>query len=174
MKLGMVGLGRMGANMTERLLVGGHEVIGFDFNEASRRRMAEKGAGEAASLEKLAGELEMPRTIWLMIPAGEPVEETLQILVPILDPGDVIIDGGNSWYRDTVRRDGKLREHGIHLVDSGTSEWIEIRYSLCRCWQGLFFVSIVHSDEQEGYYFFAYESKKITWHWREKRQSVRT
>jgi len=121
MKLGMVGLGRMGANMTERLLNGGHEVTGFDFSEESRRRVVEKGALEAASLEELVTGLDLPRIIWLMIPAGDPVDQTLQALIGMLDPGDVIIDGGNSWYRDTLRRAEELREHGLHFVDSGTS-----------------------------------------------------
>lgn len=121
MNIGMVGLGRMGANMTERLLTGGHEVIGFDFSEESRRQMVEKGAREAASLEELVSGLALPRIIWLMIPAGDPVDQTLQALRERLDPGDVIIDGGNSWYRDTVRRAEELREHGLHFVDSGTS-----------------------------------------------------
>jgi len=121
MKLGMVGLGRMGANMTERLLGGGHEVVGFDFSAESRKRVVDKGAEDAGSLEDLVGGLAMPRVIWLMIPAGEPVDQTIQALIPLLDPGDVIIDGGNSWYKDTLRRAEELREHTIHYVDAGTS-----------------------------------------------------
>lgn len=121
MKLGMVGLGRMGANMTERLLGGGHEVVGFDFSAESRKRVVDKGAEDAGSLEDLVGGLAMPRVIWLMIPAGEPVDQTIQALIPLLDPGDVIIDGGNSWYKDTLRRAEELREHTIHFVDAGTS-----------------------------------------------------
>ncbi len=121
MKLGMVGLGRMGANMTERLLGGGHEVVGFDFSAESRKRVVDKGAEDAGSLEDLVGGLAMPRVIWLMIPAGEPVDKTIQALIPLLDPGDVIIDGGNSWYKDTLRRAEELREHTIHFVDAGTS-----------------------------------------------------
>jgi len=111
----------MGANMTERLLKGGHEVVGFDFNEVSRQRVVEKGAVEAASHEELVSGLSLPRIIWLMIPAGDPVDLTLQALLGQLDPGDMIIDGGNSWYRDTLRRADELREDGIHYVDVGTS-----------------------------------------------------
>lgn len=121
MKLGMVGLGRMGANMTERLLGSGHEVVGFDFSAESRKRVVDKGAEDAGSLEDLVGMLAMPRVIWLMIPAGEPVDQTIQALIPLLDPGDVIIDGGNSWYRDTLRRAEELQDHSIHYVDAGTS-----------------------------------------------------
>ncbi|MFC1595285.1 phosphogluconate dehydrogenase (NAD(+)-dependent, decarboxylating) [Gemmatimonadota bacterium] len=121
MKLGMVGLGRMGANMTERLLAGGHEIVGFDFNADSRKYVVDRGAEGAGSLEDLVGMLTLPRVIWLMIPAGEPVDQTIRALIPLLVTGDVIIDGGNSWYRDTLRRTEELREHGIQFVDAGTS-----------------------------------------------------
>ena len=103
MKLGMIGLGRMGANMTERLLTGGHEIVGFDFDADSRKRVVDKGAEEADSLEDIVEKLARPRVIWLMIPAGEPVDQTIRSLIPLLDSGDVIIDGGNSWYKDTLR-----------------------------------------------------------------------
>jgi 6-phosphogluconate dehydrogenase len=121
MELGMIGLGRMGANMTERLLKGGHEVVGFDFNTDNVRRAVEKGAAGAESLDDLVSKLGMPRTIWMMIPAGDPVDQTIGSLTGLLDPGDVIIDGGNSFYKDTLRRESELSGHGIHYVDAGTS-----------------------------------------------------
>jgi len=127
MKLGMVGLGRMGANMTERLLTGGHEIVGFDFNADSRKRVVDKGAEEAGSLEDIVEKLALPRVIWLMIPAGEPVDQTIQSLIPLLDSGDVIIDGGNSWYKDTLRRSEELRETGINFVRQGhRTSWSDL------------------------------------------------
>ncbi|MBN7135747.1 6-phosphogluconate dehydrogenase (decarboxylating) [Lysobacter enzymogenes] len=120
MELGMVGLGRMGANMAERLVRGGHAVMGFDPGAAAREQAAARGIGAAASLAELIAALPAPRAVWLMVPAGA-VDATLAELRPLLAPGDTVVDGGNSNYKDTVRRAGELREHGLHYVDSGTS-----------------------------------------------------
>ena len=121
MELGMIGLGRMGANMVERLLRGGHRVAGYDRDPAAIRRVAEKGAADADSIEKLASQLAAPRAVWMMVPAGDPVDQTIQALMPHLSAGDVIVDGGNSNYKDTMRRATQLRAQGLGLVDVGTS-----------------------------------------------------
>ncbi len=133
MELGMVGLGRMGANMTERLVRGGHRVVGYDPNPDAVQRVVAKGAGSADSLESLAQQLTPPRTVWLMVPAGPPVDQTLSKLRPHLSPGDVLIDGGNSNYKDTVQRASWLFGCGLRLLDVGTSGGIwglEEGYSL--------------------------------------------
>lgn len=121
MKLGMIGLGRMGANMVERLLQGKHQVVGFDRDTEAIHRVMEKGAEGADSLEALVKRLADPRIIWMMVPAGDPVDKTIDALVPLLQSGDVIIDGGNSNYKDTQCRAARLREKKIHYVDCGTS-----------------------------------------------------
>jgi 6-phosphogluconate dehydrogenase len=121
MELGMVGLGRMGANMTERLLGAGHRVRAYDKDPAAIDRVTKKGAFAANSLDDLAHQLASPRAVWLMVPAGDPVDQTIDALAPHLAPGDVIIDGGNSNYKDTLRRAAKLSSRSIQLVDSGTS-----------------------------------------------------
>ena len=121
MELGMIGLGRMGANMTERLVRGGHRVVGFDPNEEARKRVADKGADCAASLEALTAKLKPSRTLWMMVPAGAVTDTTINTLLPLLEAGDTLIDGGNSNYKDTLRRAKMLAEKEIHYVDSGTS-----------------------------------------------------
>ncbi|NIM06640.1 MAG: decarboxylating 6-phosphogluconate dehydrogenase [Armatimonadetes bacterium] len=121
MELGMIGLGRMGANMAERLLRNRHRIIGYSRSEETVRRAMEKGIEGVMSLEELAQRLTPPRAIWLMIPAGEPVDKMLESLLPYLEPEDVIVDGGNSYYKDTLRRASMLREKGFHFVDVGTS-----------------------------------------------------
>lgn len=121
MELGMIGLGRMGSNMTVRLLQGGHKVVGYARHAETVNRIVEKGASGAYSLEELAQKLPLPRVIWMMIPAGDPVDKTIQALLSHLEPDDVIVDGGNSNYKDTVRRGAILRERYIHFVDVGTS-----------------------------------------------------
>jgi 6-phosphogluconate dehydrogenase len=117
----MIGLGRMGANMAQRLLRGGHEVIGYDPAEAARSALQQKGAKTAASLAELAGKLKAPRVVWLMVPSGEITDTTISNVVPLLAAGDTLIDGGNSNYRDTQRRAADVAKKGIHFVDSGTS-----------------------------------------------------
>jgi 6-phosphogluconate dehydrogenase len=121
MQLGMIGLGRMGASMAERLLSGGHGVIGFDRDPEAIRRVADKGASAVRSPADLIERLSPPRVIWLMVPAGEAVDEILHELAPRLERGDILIDGGNSNYRDSVRRARSLEEKGIRFADVGTS-----------------------------------------------------
>jgi 6-phosphogluconate dehydrogenase len=121
MELGMIGLGRMGANMTERLVRGGHRVVGFDPKDEARRRVAEKGADSAVSLEALTAKLKPSRTLWMMVPAGAITDATINTLLPLLEAGDTLIDGGNSNYKDTLRRASVLAENEIHYIDAGTS-----------------------------------------------------
>ena len=121
MELGMIGLGRMGGNMVERLLRGGHRVVGYARDPGSVRRAVEKGAVSADSLPNLVEQLKPPRVVWLMIPAGNPVDATIEALLPLLKPDDVIVDGGNSNYKDTMRRAAAVKERGLQFVDSGTS-----------------------------------------------------
>jgi 6-phosphogluconate dehydrogenase len=121
MELGMIGLGRMGANMAQRLVQSGHRVVGFDFNAESRARAARNGIEPVASLAELVAALKPPRALWLMVPAGAPVDETIAHLLPLLAAGDTLIDGGNSMYQDTQRRARQVAAQNIHYVDCGTS-----------------------------------------------------
>jgi len=121
MELGMIGLGRMGANMTERLVLGGHRVITYDRSAEAVQRVVDKGAVGAHSLADFVKQLSLPRAIWLMVPAGDPVDQTIELLLPQLSKGDVLIDGGNSNYKDSIRRAEKLKQQGLHFVDAGTS-----------------------------------------------------
>jgi 6-phosphogluconate dehydrogenase len=121
MEIAMIGLGRMGANMAQRLMRGGHKVVGYDPAEAARAMLEKNGAATAASLEQMVAKLQTPRAIWLMVPAGEITDNTVNALVPLLAAGDTIIDGGNSNYRDTQRRAAAAALRKIQYVDSGTS-----------------------------------------------------
>ncbi|MDZ7631945.1 MAG: decarboxylating 6-phosphogluconate dehydrogenase [Gemmatimonadaceae bacterium] len=121
MQLGMVGLGRMGANMTTRLLRGGHAVAVFDQNAAAVATAAADGAQASESLAALVGHLSAPRAVWVMVPSGAATEETVSALAALLSPGDTIIDGGNSNYKDSVRRGAALAAQGIAFIDAGTS-----------------------------------------------------
>ncbi|HEX6091002.1 MAG TPA: decarboxylating 6-phosphogluconate dehydrogenase [Gemmatimonadales bacterium] len=121
MKLGMVGLGKMGSNMAARLQTGGHAIVAFDRNADAVAGAVTAGATGAASLEALVAALEPPRAVWVMVPAGEPTEATISALSTLLEDGDTIIDGGNSFYKDSVRRAATLAAKGIDFVDSGTS-----------------------------------------------------
>jgi 6-phosphogluconate dehydrogenase len=121
MELGMIGLGKMGGFMTERLIQGGHRLVGYDRDAAVVQKTAEKGAQGANSLEALVSQLKAPRAIWLMVPAGQPVDDTIAALLPRLAEGDTIIDGGNSFYRDSIRRAADLKPKKIDFVDVGTS-----------------------------------------------------
>src|ERR1700712_1871881 len=121
MKLGMVGLGRMGANMAERLLRGGHQVVGFDPNAAARTALEGKGATSADALASLVQSLEAPRIVWLMVPAGKITDDTVDALLALLAPGDTVVDGGNSNYKDTLRRAKVYADKGLAYVDCGTS-----------------------------------------------------
>ena len=121
MELGMVGLGKMGANMTTRLLKGSHKMVVYDQNLAKVKALVEKGAIGTESLEDLAIKLTTPRVVWIMLPAGDPTEVMIEALMSILSSGDIVIDGGNSNYKDTMRRAKALQEHGIYFIDVGTS-----------------------------------------------------
>ncbi|HET7556555.1 MAG TPA: decarboxylating 6-phosphogluconate dehydrogenase [Rhodanobacteraceae bacterium] len=121
MELGMIGLGKMGNFMAQRLMQGGHRVIGFDPMPEARKRLADQGGDVIDALEKLPAMLKGPRVLWLMVPAGEIVDQTLDALIPKLQPGDIVIDGGNSNYKDTMRRAQRLTGHKLHYVDCGTS-----------------------------------------------------
>ena len=120
MQLGMIGLGRMGANMVRRLIESGHECVVFDVSPAAVADLTKVGATGASSLSDLIAKLRSPRTVWLMVPAGI-VDETIEDLLPHLDTGDTLIDGGNSYYVDDIRRSKALAVRGIHYVDVGTS-----------------------------------------------------
>src|ERR1700720_3193904 len=121
MQLGMVGLGRMGANMTRRLMRGGHQLVVSDLSADAVKQLAGEGAGASASLEDLISKLTPPRAIWIMVPAGPPTEITVQKLASHMQAGDAIIDGGNSYFKDDVRRANELKGKGIHYIDVGTS-----------------------------------------------------
>ncbi len=121
MDIAMIGLGKMGANMARRLRAGGHRVIGFDPAEAPRSALATAGGEPVDALERAVEALAPPRALWIMVPAGAPTDATLDRLMPRLAAGDTIVDGGNSYYRDTLRRAAAAAARGLHYVDSGTS-----------------------------------------------------
>jgi 6-phosphogluconate dehydrogenase len=117
----MIGLGKMGANMAERLLRGGHEVVGFDLDQAAVQGIVARGAQGSDSLADMAKKLPAPRVIWLMVPHGPPVDSTIGALTPLLDVGDTIVDGGNSYYKETQRRAAACAASGHNYIDVGTS-----------------------------------------------------
>ena len=121
MRLGMVGLGRMGANMARRLIRGGHEVVVTDLSADAVKTMASEGAIPSSSLDDFVSKLGSPRIAWLMVPAGGATESSAQTLAQKFRAGDILIDGGNSYFKDDIRRSKMLREKGIHYVDVGTS-----------------------------------------------------
>src|SRR6266702_8927416 len=121
MQLGLIGLGKMGGNMAERLRLAGHKVVGFDFNAEAVKKLSEAGSAGASSLEDLVKKLDAPRAIWIMVPSGDPVDQTIAKLEPFLAKGDILIDGGNSNYKDTIRRHGEVTAKGFNYVDVGTS-----------------------------------------------------
>jgi 6-phosphogluconate dehydrogenase len=121
MQLGMVGLGRMGSNMTRRLMRGGHQLVVSDLSADTVKALAGEGAGASTSLEDLVAKLAPPRAVWVMVPAGGPTEQTVQSLAKAMQAGDAIIDGGNSYFKDDVRRSNELKSKGIHYIDVGTS-----------------------------------------------------
>jgi 6-phosphogluconate dehydrogenase len=121
MELGLVGLGRMGANMARRLMRDGHRIVAYDVDLDAVSALAGEGAEGASSLDELAEKLSTPRAVWVMVPSGEITEQTVEDVATVLEAGDAIVDGGNSYYRDDIRRAEKLREAGIELVDCGTS-----------------------------------------------------
>ena len=121
MQLGMVGLGRMGANMTRRLMHGGHTMVVSDLSADAVKSIAGEGAVASSSLDDLVGKLSAPRAVWIMVPAGEPTEKTVQALVGCMQAGDTIIDGGNSYFKDDVRRSKICAAKDVHYIDVGTS-----------------------------------------------------
>jgi len=121
MEIAMIGLGKMGANMTTRLLGKGHRVVAFDLKEEAVRAAEAGGATGARTLDEVVGKLAAPRAVWVMVPAGKPTDDTIAALAGRLSPGDVVVDGGNSNYKDTMRRAAALKEKGLHFVDVGTS-----------------------------------------------------
>ena len=121
MQLGMVGLGRMGGNMVRRLMKGGHQCVVTDLSPQAVAEFAKEGATGSTSLDDFAGKLTKPRAAWVMVPAGNPTEQTVNALAQRFEAGDTIIDGGNSYFKDDVRRSHKLKDRGIHYLDVGTS-----------------------------------------------------
>ena len=121
MQLGLIGLGKMGGNMAERLRLGGHQVVGFDFNADAVKKLTESGNVGASTLEELVNKLEGRRAIWIMVPQGAPVDETIAKLEPLLNKGDILIDGGNSYYKDSARRHKEVTAKGFDFLDVGTS-----------------------------------------------------
>ena len=121
MQLGMVGLGRMGANIVRRLMADGHRCVVFDVNPDAVAALEAEGAVGASSLEDFVSKLEKPRTTWIMVPAGAITDSTVSALGPLLEEGDALIDGGNSYYRDDIRHAAGLRDRGVHFIDCGTS-----------------------------------------------------
>ena len=121
MELGMIGLGRMGANMSERLVRDGHRVISYDRSAEAIQRVVDIGGVGAHSLADFVKQLAPPRVIWMMVPSGAPVDQTIEQLLPGLSKGDILIDGGNSNYKDSIRRAEKVSAQGMHFVDAGTS-----------------------------------------------------
>ncbi|MGB6743435.1 MAG: decarboxylating 6-phosphogluconate dehydrogenase [Terracidiphilus sp.] len=121
MQLGLIGLGKMGANMAERLRLGGHHVVGFDFNAEAVASLTKSGNIGVSSLEDLAKNLTGRKAVWIMVPQGKPVDETIEKLEALLNPGDILIDGGNSYYKDSVRHYQEITAKGFQFVDVGTS-----------------------------------------------------
>src|ERR1700739_658977 len=121
MELGIIGLGKMGGNMAERLRLAGEKVVGFDFSADAVKRLNDAGSLGVNSLEDLVKNLQTSRAIWIMVPAGDPVDETIAKLKPLMQKGDIFIDGGNSNYKDSQRRYKALKAEGFEFVDVGTS-----------------------------------------------------
>ncbi len=132
MELGFVGLGKMGLNMVENLLDHGHKVVVYDLSNEAVEKAVEKGASSAVSLEEMAARLSGPRVFWLMVPSGEPVDRTLESLLQVVDRGDIVVDGGNSNFHDTLRRSERLSAEGVVFLDIGTSGGLEgARHGAC-------------------------------------------
>ena len=121
MQIGMIGLGRMGGNMAQRLLNGGHDVVAFDLNPDAVKAASAKGATGAGSIAHLVERLDAPRAVWIMVPSGPATDDTVTSLSEALSPGDTVIDGGNSYYKDSVWRAHGLKQRGLHFLDAGTS-----------------------------------------------------
>ena len=121
MQVGMIGLGKMGANISRRLMRDGHELFVYDLNPAAAQELADEGATPCTSLEDLTAKMSTPRAIWVMVPDGPPIDSTVRSITPSLQAGDVLVDGGNSDYRESMRRAATLAAHGVEYVDCGTS-----------------------------------------------------
>jgi 6-phosphogluconate dehydrogenase len=121
MHIGLIGLGRMGGNMVRRLKNGGHQITVFDTSTENIKKLVDEGNEGSSSLEDLVKKLPKPRGVWVMVPAGKPTEDTVQKLAQLMEPGDMIVDGGNSFYQDDVRRAAEFKKKGVHYVDAGTS-----------------------------------------------------
>ncbi|MCL5268159.1 MAG: decarboxylating 6-phosphogluconate dehydrogenase [Bacteroidetes bacterium] len=121
MELGIIGLGKMGANMAERLHKGGHRVLGYDRDARAVGAIVEQGSEGAESIVELISKLKTPRIVWIMVPAGKPVDDTIDLLIPQMKKGDILIDGGNSYYKDSIRRAERLSGLGISMLDAGVS-----------------------------------------------------
>ncbi|MBK9332079.1 MAG: decarboxylating 6-phosphogluconate dehydrogenase [Ignavibacteria bacterium] len=121
MKIGFIGLGKMGAFMVERLLIHKHEVVVYNRSPEKTNEISKIGAEPSFSLDELVSKLPSPKVVWMMIPSGDPVQKTIEELIPLLGKGDIIIDGGNSYYKDSVRRAAELEKYGINYMDAGTS-----------------------------------------------------
>lgn len=133
MKVGFVGFGRMGGNMVTRLVARGHEAVVYARRAEVRAEIRAKGAVPASSLEELVSRLSPPRVVWVMVPAGEATEQNVNALAPLLSPGDILVDGGNSYYKDSIRRAEAARRRSLHFIDAGTSGGIwglEVGYCL--------------------------------------------
>ena len=121
MEIGLIGLGKMGGNMAERLRLGGHKVVGFDFNKEATAKLTAAGSVGVDSVEDLVKNLQAPRAVWIMVPDGKPVDDTIAKLKPLMQKGNIFIDGGNSNYKESIRRHGELKAEGFEFVDVGTS-----------------------------------------------------
>jgi 6-phosphogluconate dehydrogenase len=121
MELGIIGLGKMGGNMAERLRLAGHKVVGFDFSADAVKKLTDAGSVGTSTLEDMVKNLQAPRAIWIMVPSGDPVDQTIAKLEPLLEKGDTFIDGGNSNYKDSQRRHAQLTAKGFNFIDVGTS-----------------------------------------------------
>jgi 6-phosphogluconate dehydrogenase len=121
MQIGMIGLGKMGANMVRRLMRGGHECVVFDLDQENVKILADEGATGVSSMEELVKNLRKPRSVWIMVPSGNPTDKAVLNLANMMEPGDVIIDGGNSYYKDDMRRSEELKKMNLHYIDVGTS-----------------------------------------------------
>ncbi len=121
MQLGLIGLGKMGGNMAERIRLGGHQVVGFDFSPEAVAKLTASGNVGVSSLEEMTKKLTARKAIWIMVPQGKPVDDTIAKLEPFLNPGDILIDGGNSNYKDSQRHDNEVTAKGFQFVDVGTS-----------------------------------------------------